>query len=314
MRSMQKATIRLLVVGILFLIPLNAVAASNWQFMNEEYGNKYFIDINSIERKGNSVFYNTKEVYAPGTSDCSYQIITMEYIPNQGIMRYYWEKDYDANGRLVQSVSTTADNPFGPVSPDYTEIQIVNRILAETKNNSQPSQQVSEPLKSVSSSNTVTKFPQEMGGMHLVLARPIASGLYNDDVDLLKGQRDIRCVVVAQPSTYDGGSVRFKLDNGQYVGFSLSYDGKLYFEGIGCQPWQIQGGILTRYKDEQNVFGKMRFDGGMSLGTFGDGQLHVAFSLNNQNRDFTVVLPAGAHYLTGIVSVAGSKAEVAFYK
>jgi hypothetical protein len=283
--------------------------------MNEDYGNKYYIDINSIERKGNSVFYNTKEVYAPGTSDWSYQIITMEYIPNRNIMRYYWEKDYDVNGRLVQSVSTTAINPFVSVSPEYTEIQIVNKILAQNNNTSQQYPQVSEPPKPVSSINTITKFPQEMGSMHLILARPIKQGVFSDDTDLLSGQSGIRCVVVAQPCTYDGGWIRFKLDNGTYVGFYLSFDGKLNFRGDNCQPWNIEGEALTKYKDKQGFFDMMRFDGGMSLGTFGDGKLHVAFFSKHSTRDFTVQLPPGAHYLTGIVDVGYiTDAEVAFYK
>lgn len=310
MRNMQKATISLLVVGILFLIPLTALAASNWQFMNEENGSKYYIDINSVEKKGDSVFYNTKQIYSQG----NYDIITMEYKPDKGVMRYYWEKQYDANGRLLQSVSTTADNPFGPVSSDYTEIQIVNKILAESKNNSQPSQQVSESPKSVSSSNTITKFPQELGDMHLVLAREVEQGIYEANVDLLSGQNGIRSIVLTKLNKYDNGYIQFKLDNGQYVGFSVSYDGKVSFDGDGCQPREIQGGVVTYHKGVDGYLKRWSFDGAVGMLVLGGGRLGIIFETPNNKKNFVVALPQGAQYLTGIVKVRNINVEVAFYK
>lgn len=313
MKNIKKYAINLLLLGILFLIPAIVSAASNWQFMNEENGSRYYIDINSIERKGDSVFYNTKQIYSQG----NYDIITMEYKPDKRVMRYYWEKQYDTNGRLVQSVSTTDINPFGPVSPEYTEIQIVNRILAENKNNSQPSQQVSEPPKSVdtSTTNTVTKFPQEMGNLRLILAKPIKSGAWNDDVPLVADGNIVRCVVISHPSTtisLNDSSLRFKLDNGQYAGISLDL-GKLSFEGYGSQPAKIEGGLLEKYQ-KTGEFANMRFNGGVELYAFGDGRLGVAFFYNNDKKTFVAALPEGAKYFTGVVSGRNIATEIAFYR
>jgi hypothetical protein len=216
----------------------------------------------------------------------------------------------DENRGSVSKVESEGENQFYFYDKIYAYFH-----NGSINNNSQPPQQAGEPPKPVSSSNTVTKFPQQMGNMHLVLARPIKQGIYSEDTDLLSGQSGIRCIVVSRPDTFDGGWIRFKLDNGKYVGISLSFDGKLFFEGDGCQPRRIEGGVLTKYKDEQGFFGKMRFDGGVALGAFDDGKLHVGFFSNHGSRDFTVELPPDAHYLTGIVDVAYiTNAEVAFYK
>lgn len=310
----------------MFVFTATVFAASNWSFVEKDgYGKETYIDLNSIAPyNGNQnivrVSFMTKnpiDYYSMliniETNQWTYFESAKWGYPGQKLIG--WEKqeldwaNYDREWPVPKAV----------LSNDHSQpSQQVRENLNNQSSIPSPAMETQAPANrnGVYSSNTATKFQQEVNGLHLLLARPIASGVWNDDVDLLNGQREIRSVAVAKPSTYDMGSVRIKLDNGQYVGFTLSYDGKLFFEGIGCQPGQIQGGILTRYKDEQNVFGKMRFDGVMLLSTCGDGKLTVGFgfSSNKQVKLWTVELPKGARYLTGIISASGIKAEVAFYK
>jgi hypothetical protein len=296
-------------MGLLILVMLafsaTAFATPNWVFVEkDETGKTTYVDLNSItayNRNPNIVRFsvmdkNPTDMYSMLMNIEKHQWTYFESAvwgyPGQKFMG--WEK---------QNLSW--DN--------YDREWPIPKIVLSNYN-SQPSQQVSEPSKSVRSSNTVTNFTQEMGNMHLVLARKVEQGVFPETLDLLSGQSGIRAIVLSQLNNYDSGFIQFKLDNGQYVGISVSYDGKVSFEGEGCQPREIQGGVVTYHKGIDGYLKKWSFDGWVSMSVLDGGRLGITFYSSNNARNFVVALPNGAQYLTGIVEARNINAEVAFYK
>lgn len=62
------------------------------------------------------------------------------------------------------------------------------------------------------------------------------------------------------------------------------------------------------------TFDTVFFDGGMIIQIRENGKLGVAFLSPSGKKEFAVALPADAHYLTGVLSVRHTEAEIAFYK
>lgn len=278
---------------LMFVFTATVFAAPNWSFVEkDEYGTEIYIDLNSISAyNGNSnlirfiVREKPMNLYSILMNLENNQWTTFE----QATFAYPGEKLVGWGKQQLRWANYDKEWPIPKV------------VLSHY--NSRTSQPVSKP--------------QAVGDMHFLLSRKIEQGIFEANVDLLSGESGIRSIVLTQLNQYDSGSIEFKLDNGQYVGFSVSYDGKLSFEGDGCQPREIQGGVVSYYKAQDGAVSLMKkwsFNGTVGMRVLEGGRLGITFDTPNNKRNYVVALPDGAQYLTGIVKVRNINAEVAFYK
>lgn len=295
-----------LLVVLILAFSATVFATPNWVLVErDEQGKATYVDVNSIAAyNGNSNIVrfsvmeeNPKDLYSMlmniEKNKWTYFESAVWGYPGQKFLG--WEK---------QNLSW--DN--------YDKEWPIPKVVLSNYNSQTSRQGREESPQSVSPSNTVTKFPKELGDMRLLLARRVEQGVFDANVDLLSGQSGVRSIVLAKLNNYDSGYIQFKLDSGQYVGFSVSYDGKVSFDGDECQPREIQGGVVDYHKGADGYLKKWSFNGMVGILILGDGKLGVVFDAPGNERKFVVALPNGAQYFTGVVKVRNINAEVAFYK